>query len=180
MDSAYANIASRCNNCISQYARYFHNSLSILSKISGTSFALLIVEQITKEVEKMKTILILTLALAVALSASIVLAADYSKYTTDELNSMRGTMQNVTQQERDAFRAEWQKRIQNMTQEERQKYAGKPENAGQGEKMKQRKRIKQENTVRERDTVQGQGYGMGKGMGKGMRGGKGKGMGGNR
>jgi hypothetical protein len=97
----------------------------------------------------MKRILIATLVLAVAISASVVFAFDYSKYTTDELNKMRGTMQNVTQEERDTFRAEWQKRIQNMTPEERQEYMGRPENAPQRG-----------------------GYGMG--MGKGMGGGRGR------
>ena len=103
----------------------------------------------------MKKILIVTLVLAVAISASIVFAADYSKYTTDELNSMRGTMQNVTQEERNAFRAEWQNRIQNMTQEERQKYMGRPENAPQG-------------------AGYGKGMGKGMGMGQGMGGGRGR------
>ena len=128
----------------------------------------------------MKRILMLTLATAVLLSAGSILAADFSQYSTEELHKMRGTMQNVTQQERETFRTEWQKRIQNMTQEERQKYMGRPEKAGQGKMMKQRKRMQKENTFRERDAVQGRGYGMGKDMGKGMRGGKGKGMGGNR
>jgi len=36
-------------------------------------------------------------------------------------------------EERNAFRQVWQKRIQNMTQEERQTYLGSPQGTGQGQ-----------------------------------------------
>jgi hypothetical protein len=78
----------------------------------------------------MKRILISTIAAAVILTAGNIMAADFSQHSTEDLSRMRGTMQNVTQQERDAFRTEWQKRIQNTSQEERQKYMGRPEKAG--------------------------------------------------
>jgi hypothetical protein len=102
----------------------------------------------------MKKILVSTLAAAVLLTAGSIMAADFSNLTTEELNKKRGTMWNATAEEREAFRYEWQERIQNMTQEERQKYMGRPENAGQGKMMNQER---------------GYGMGGGKGMGGGGR-----------
>ena len=67
---------------------------------------------------------------------STVFAVDYSTMSTEELARLKGTMQNATVEERNAFRQEWQKRIQNMTQEERQKYLGNPQGAGQGQMQK--------------------------------------------
>lgn len=69
---------------------------------------------------------------AAILSASMAYGADYSSMSTEELAALRGKMQNATVQERSAFQNEWQKRIQTMTTEERQKYLGKPQGAGQG------------------------------------------------
>lgn len=69
---------------------------------------------------------------AVLLTASLAFGADYSSMSTEELASMRGKMQTATVQERSAFQQEWQKRIQTMTPEERQKYLGKPQGSGQG------------------------------------------------
>ena len=77
---------------------------------------------------------------------------DYSGMTTEELSQIRGTLHDVSQEERDAFRAEWQKRIQELTQEERQNYVGRPANApaaGSG-------------------LQQGRGQGSGKGRGRGF------------
>lgn len=76
----------------------------------------------------MRRILVI-LVLALAILSGNVFAEDYSKYTTEELANMRGTLQNASQEERDAFRAEWQKRLQDMTPEDRQEYTGRPENA---------------------------------------------------
>lgn len=56
-------------------------------------------------------------------------ATDYSTMTTEELAARRGTMQNATEEERNAFRNEWRERIRNMNPEERQQYMGPPENA---------------------------------------------------
>ncbi len=64
---------------------------------------------------------------------STAFAVDYSTMSTEELSRLRGTMQNATVEERNAFRQEWQKRMQNMTQEERQRYLGSPQGAGQGQ-----------------------------------------------
>lgn len=92
---------------------------------------------------------------------------DYSQYTTEQLSQMRGTMQNNNAAEHEAFRNEWQKRVQNMTQEERQQYFGRPADSGSNSNWPSR----------------GGGYGqsMGSGMGGGMgRGGMGGGGGGGR
>jgi len=47
-------------------------------------------------------------------------ATDFSQMTMEQLNAMRGS---VSTEERDAFRAEIQKRLQSMSQEERQNYS---------------------------------------------------------
>jgi len=75
-------------------------------------------------------------------------AVDYAKMSNDELGAARGTLQQVTPEEWNAFHTEWWKRLSAMTPEERQKYMGP-----------------------------GMGRGMGKGMGKGMGMGKGGSMG---
>jgi hypothetical protein len=104
------------------------------------------------------------LVLAFAILTGDALAADYSQYTTEELENMRGTMQDASREEREAFRTEWQKRVQNMTPDERQKYMGRPDKSesqwGKG-MMKSR-------------------GGYGKGMGRGSGRGSGGGMGGGR
>lgn len=64
-----------------------------------------------------------------SLLTATVWAVDYSNKTTEELNAMRGTMRNAPIEERNVFVAEWQKRLQLMTSEERQKYMGRPANA---------------------------------------------------
>ncbi len=63
---------------------------------------------------------------------SVALATDYSKNSTEELHRMRGTMKNATQEEREAFRTEWQKRMREMSPEERARYMGPSENAPRG------------------------------------------------
>jgi len=60
--------------------------------------------------------------LAAAAPAS---AADYSRYSNDELARMRGSMQNATTEERNAYRTEWQQRVAAMRPEERSAFAGK-------------------------------------------------------
>jgi|GEM_PF-1165985 len=65
-------------------------------------------------------------ATALLLGASQAMAADYSQMSTEELAAMRGTMQNATVEERNAFRNEWQKRIRTMSPEERSRYMGPP------------------------------------------------------
>lgn len=52
-------------------------------------------------------------------------AADYSRYSNDELSRMRGTMQQAGVEERAAYRTEWQKRVAAMSPEERRLLAGK-------------------------------------------------------
>jgi len=52
-------------------------------------------------------------------------AADYSRYSDEELSRMRGTMRSATTEERSAYRTEWQKRVAAMSPERRQAFAGK-------------------------------------------------------
>jgi len=67
--------------------------------------------------------------LGLSLMATPVLAADYASMTTEELSSLRGTMQNATQEEHSAWQQEWQRRVQQMTPDERREYMGRPANA---------------------------------------------------
>ncbi len=100
------------------------------------------------------------LVLSSALAAQLAMATDYSAMTTTELNEIRGTLYNATEEEQAAFRQEWQSRLSEMTPTERQQYAGPPANApGPGPQ-------------------DGTGQGMGKGMGSGKGGGN-NGSGGN-
>ena len=95
-----------------------------------------------------------TMMLAVILLSAVPVFAsgDYSNMSNEELNSVRGTMRNADETERNAFRTEWQQRVQNMTSEERQQYSGHPANASaDGSGAQQRK---------------GQGGGGGRRMGK--------------
>ena len=83
-----------------------------------------------------------TMMLAVfLLSAVPVLASgDYSNMNNEELNSVRGTMRNADETERNAFRTEWQQRMQNMSSEERQQYNRRSANAStDGSGTQQRK-----------------------------------------
>ena len=88
--------------------------------------------------------------LAVFSMSSPAFSTDYSTMTTEELSNVRGTLYNATEAERNTFRNEWQKRINQMTPEEQAQYMG----AGKGK---------------------GKGYGSGKGQESGMGGGQGKG-----
>lgn len=54
--------------------------------------------------------------------AGTVWAVDYSKMSTEDLSRMRGTLNNSSQEDLTAFRAEWQKRLDEMTTEQRQQY----------------------------------------------------------
>ena len=82
-------------------------------------------------------------------------ASDYGSMSNDELNAMRGTMREASEENRASFRNEWQKRVQSMSQEQRRENAGPPENAkrdGEGNKFRQN---------------QGQGQGQGTQAGQG-------------
>ena len=60
------------------------------------------------------------------------LCTSYESMTTEELSRLRGTMYNATQEEREDFRAEWRKRIDQMSSEEKQKYLGAGGGRGKG------------------------------------------------
>ena len=88
------------------------------------------------------------------------LGADYQAMSTDELSALRGTMSTASQEQRDAFRAEWKKRIDQMTAEEKQHYFGAGGGRGQGNR-----------------SGDGLGDGTGRGKGGGMGGANSKGAG---
>jgi hypothetical protein len=64
------------------------------------------------------------IALALISVNSYAWAADYKAMSTEELSNLRGTMQSAPQAERDAFHAEWNSRLEQMTPSERQNYMG--------------------------------------------------------
>jgi hypothetical protein len=72
----------------------------------------------------MKKVIILT-----ALLASATWAVDFSQMSTEELMNMRGT---ISVNERPAFRAEMQKRMQTMTPTQRQQFMQSSPGRGQG------------------------------------------------
>lgn len=119
------------------------------------------------------------LVIGMTLCAASAFAADYSKYSTDELAEMRGTMREANEEERNQFRNEWQKRINEMSVEERSKYTGRPENALRD--VKGMGRDGKENTNQNRNRNQNRTVGEGAGgYGDGMGGGSGMGGGGGR
>jgi len=105
----------------------------------------------------MKRIKMLRIAILASslLSATLTWAAtDYSAMTNEEMSAKRGTLQQATEEEKNAFHNEWQKRVQQMSPEEKQKNMGQPENV-------QRDKSGQKHG-------QGQGRGNGSGSGSGM------------
>ncbi len=60
------------------------------------------------------------------------LCRDFQAMTTQQLSELRGTMYNAPQDERDAFREEWQKRINQMTTEEKEQFLGAGGGMGSG------------------------------------------------
>ena len=92
-------------------------------------------------------------ALCLLFLPSDALCTDYQKMTTKELSELRGTMYNASQEDRDAFRAEWTKRLEQMTSEEKEQFLGAGGGRGKGSRM---------------------GNGLGDGSGKGKGGGSGR------
>lgn len=82
------------------------------------------------EIKDIKGIWMKVLIIIVAMIASLY-AIDFSHMSTEDMMHMRGS---VPMEQRDDFRKEMQKRMQSMTQEERQKYGmqGKGMMSGQG------------------------------------------------
>ncbi len=75
---------------------------------------------------------IITTFLLILTLPIIGVCADYQTMTTKELSELRGTMYNAAQEERDAFRAEWRRRIDQMTADEKQLYLGPGAGRGKG------------------------------------------------
>ncbi len=61
------------------------------------------------------------------MAASLSFATDYSLMSTEQLQSMRGS---VPAEDRDAFKAEMQSRVKNMSQEERDAFRGSNSKGG--------------------------------------------------
>lgn len=76
-----------------------------------------------------KTVLAICCLVMVAGAA---LAVDYSSLSTEDLSRMRGTLSNASQAEWNAFHAEWQQRLGQMTVEQRQQYVGPGRGMGMG------------------------------------------------
>ncbi|MBI9084010.1 MAG: hypothetical protein JEZ11_10465 [Desulfobacterales bacterium] len=72
-----------------------------------------------------KSMGIAALAFFLVLAMAPAWGADYGNHTDEELATMRGTMRSASSEERAAFSAEWQKRVQAMSAEDRQKYSGR-------------------------------------------------------
>ena len=80
--------------------------------------------------QKLKAIV--AAALLLLILPALGLCTDYNSMTTEELSALRGTMFNAPQEERDAFRDEWRKRIDQMTAEEKEKFLGPGGGRGKG------------------------------------------------
>lgn len=64
--------------------------------------------------------------------AGIATAADYQSMTNEELSVIRNTLQNATQEERDAFHSEWSGRLEQMSPEEMASYSSAGPGKGNG------------------------------------------------
>ena len=80
----------------------------------------------TPKIKKEAMMLAMVLLTAIPVWA----VTDYStKMSNEEFSDARSTMQGASEEERNAFRSEWQQRTQEMTTEERQQYTGRPASA---------------------------------------------------
>ncbi len=67
--------------------------------------------------------LVLGVFIGLSLVPSLVFSAqDFSKMSNDELYAQKQQLSNMSSSDRNAWSAEWQKRVVNMTPEERKKY----------------------------------------------------------
>jgi hypothetical protein len=104
---------------------------------------------------KSKFLKIISSLLISAFICTTLLAADYSSMTMKELIAIRGTLINATEEERQDFRDEWQKRLLTMTPEERQRYAGSPLGLSRGNGLGDN----QSRILNRRNSGAGSGYG---------------------
>lgn len=109
---------------------------------------------------KSSTIGILLLGLGILITPAW--AMDYSSMSTEELARMRGTNQNLSPEEHAEFQKEWQERIRKMSQTERQKYIGKPENAPQVPSASKPGENKYQGNTDNTGSGYGEGYGRNK------------------
>lgn len=86
----------------------------------------------------------------VALSSAF--GADYSLIPTDELAKMREGMKDAPFDEQRAYEREWQRRMYDMTPEEKEKYLG-PMYRGDGGRTDDRERLRERENIRERESI---------------------------
>ena len=94
-----------------------------------------------------KRMQILLAGMVLGAGTGLVMAEDYSAYSNEEMLQKRSEVRNMSEADRNAFRAEMQKRMQSMSEEER---AQMRQGGGQG-----------------RGRMDGSGSGGGRGMGMG-------------
>ena len=112
-------------------------------------------------------------ALLISLTATPLMAADYSTMSTADMAALRGTMQQATQEERSAFQQEWQNRMRQMGPADQQQYAGRPDSAPQ-DGSGQQYRKGNGSQYGQGDANSADGYGSGNGSrGGAMMGGRG-------
>lgn len=129
---------------------------------------------------KSKKLIIASLVMGTVLFSGYVYASDYSDYTTEELHSMRGTMQNATAEERSQFSNEWQKRSREMPDEERSKYTKGSEDESADGSSEGKKKAKGKGHGKSQGGSESYGSSMGGGSGEGGGHGGDKGHGGGR
>jgi len=86
--------------------------------------------------------------------------------SNDELSAMRGTMGRDSQEEKAAFRNEWQNRVRNMDQEERQKHNVRSDSQRDGSGSQYGRGGSGDSSGRGYGSGGGQGSGKGRGRGK--------------
>jgi hypothetical protein len=72
--------------------------------------------------KKMTATAVMALVFGVVCSAGW--AMDYDHMTNDELAELRGAILNAPEAERNAFQVEWEKRLRNMSEAEKELYSG--------------------------------------------------------
>ncbi len=119
----------------------------------------------------MKTRTIITIMAMATLIGTSAMAADYSGYSTEELSNMRGTMRNASQEEKNAFRKEWQSRMRSDSS-----YEGTGKGSRDQHQNQHQYRYRHNNSGQsDYGQMQGGGRGGYGGGGRGMHGGGGRG-----
>ena len=79
---------------------------------------------------------IISLIIGMTLCATTAWAADYSGFSNDDMANQRGSLRAATEQERNDYHEEWQKRMKEISPEERTQYREKTQSRIQdGERL---------------------------------------------